>query len=38
MHSDLWNSISKNLCHYYEKQVECDKKLVYEKKKKLNFF
>ncbi len=33
MHSDLWNSISTNECRYYEKQVECDKKLVSEKKK-----
>ncbi len=32
MHSDLWNSISTNECRYYEKQVECDKKLVSEKK------
>ncbi len=41
MHSDLWNSISTNECRYYEKQVECDKKLVSEKKKIyiiINFF
>jgi len=30
MYSDLWNST--NYCRYYEKQVECDKKLVSEKK------
>ncbi len=34
MHSDLWNSISTNYCRYYEKQVECDNKLVSVKKKK----
>ncbi len=34
MHSDLWNSISTNYCRYYEKQVECDKKLVSVKNKK----
>ncbi len=34
MHSDLWNSISTNYCRYYEKQVECDNKLVSVKNKK----
>ncbi len=30
MHSYLWNSISTNLCRYYDKQFEGDKKLVSE--------